>query len=353
MTEQVVRGHGRDQACCQGDRRPGCGRPGRGRGRRGCRDRVVETADGSETEVVETERRRGGRAADVDEAETVEETSQRPLRLLPRTTPRRDHARPSSPLGPRSIRTRRARRCSRPVGSVIRLRLDIAYDGAALLRLGTSAGPALGPGPAEAALEPPASRGRIPVRVAWPGEPMPACTPCGQVGHLDVPAAAWVASSGGRGRAAIAPVDPPDAAADPSRSSAGVERRASPGPARSEVAVAPADFDARWSASGADTPIAWATTPSVRRRGPVVSAVASPGAGWEAMDAAAAPFVGEHDFAAFCQRATAARACGRSTTSAGRVGRSAGATSPVIHRPGGRLLPLDGEVARRGVHRRG
>ncbi|MCU0264206.1 MAG: hypothetical protein MUF09_11160, partial [Candidatus Nanopelagicales bacterium] len=97
------------------------------------------------------------------------------------------------------------------------------------------------------------------------------------------------------------------------------------------VDVAPEGFDARWSASWRRYSYLVADDPAgqdPRTRGHVL---------WhpraldvEAMDAACAPFVGEHDFAAFC-RAREGASSVRTLHDIGwrRVGRSAGAASPV------------------------
>jgi tRNA pseudouridine38-40 synthase len=97
------------------------------------------------------------------------------------------------------------------------------------------------------------------------------------------------------------------------------------------VGVAPLGFHARWSASWRRYSYLVADDPAgqdPRTRGHVL---------WhpraldvEAMDAAATPFVGEHDFAAFC-RAREGASSVRTIHDIGwrRVGRSAGATSPV------------------------
>ncbi len=95
--------------------------------------------------------------------------------------------------------------------------------------------------------------------------------------------------------------------------------------------MAPAGFDARWSASWRRYSYLVADDPAgqdPRTRGHVL---------WhpraldvEAMDAAASPFVGEHDFAAFC-RARPGASSVRTIHDIGwrRVDRSAGASSPV------------------------
>ena len=98
-----------------------------------------------------------------------------------------------------------------------------------------------------------------------------------------------------------------------------------------QVGEAPAGFDARWSAAWRRYSYLVADDPAgqdPRTRGHVL---------WhpraldvEAMDTAAAPFVGEHDFSAFC-RAREGASSVRTIHDIGwrRVGRSAGATSPV------------------------
>ena len=97
------------------------------------------------------------------------------------------------------------------------------------------------------------------------------------------------------------------------------------------IGVAPVGFEARWSASWRRYSYLVADDPAgqdPRTRGHVL---------WhpraldvEAMSAAAAPFAGEHDFAAFC-RAREGASSVRTIHDIGwrRVGRSAGATSPV------------------------
>ncbi len=218
-------------------------------------------------------------------------------------------------------------------GSVIRLRLEIAYDGAEFC--GWARQPGLRSVQAEletalrAVLRVPEG---VPVRVAVAGRTDAGVHAVGQVCHSDVPAAAWVGASGGRGRAPRARGDQPDTAPDPSLV---VRRRLNgvlpPDLRVRQVAVAPAGFDARWSASWRRYSYLVADDPAgqdPRTRGHVL---------WhpraldvEAMDAAAAPFVGEHDFSAFC-RAREGASSVRTIHDIGwrRVGRSAGATSPV------------------------
>ena len=153
----------------------------------------------------------------------------------------------------------------------------------------------------------------VPVRVAVAGRTDAGVHAVGQVCHSDVPAAAWAT---------------PD-------TSLTVRRRLNgllpPDLRVRNVGVAPAGFDARWSASWRRYSYLVADDPAgqdPRTRGHVL---------WHpraldvaAMDAASAPFVGEHDFAAYCRARTGASSV-RTIHDIGwrRVGRSAGATSPV------------------------
>ncbi|HYN57725.1 MAG TPA: tRNA pseudouridine(38-40) synthase TruA [Motilibacterales bacterium] len=197
---------------------------------------------------------------------------------------------------------------------MIRLRLEIAYDGSEFC--GWARQPGLRSVQAElesalrAALRIEAS---VPVRVAVAGRTDAGVHAVGQVCHSDVPTASW-------------------ATPDPSLT---VRRRLNgllPADLRvRHVGVASAGFDARWSAlwrrysylvaddhAGQDP----------RTRGHVLWHPRALDVG--AMDASAAPFVGEHDFAAYC-RARPGASSVRTVHDIGwrRVGRSAGASSPV------------------------
>jgi tRNA pseudouridine38-40 synthase len=216
---------------------------------------------------------------------------------------------------------------------VTRLRLDIAYDGAQFCGWARQPGLRSVQAELEAALRAVLRVGEaIPVRVAVAGRTDAGVHAVGQVCHSDVPLAAWTAASGGRGGIALAPSDAPGATADPSLV---VRRRLNgvlpPDLRVRRVGVAPEGFDARWSASWRRYSYLVADDPAgqdPRTRGHVL---------WhpraldvEAMDAASALVVGEHDFAAFC-RARAGASSVRTIHDIGwrRVGRSAGAASPV------------------------
>ncbi len=228
--------------------------------------------------------------------------------------------------------------------AVIRLRLEIAYDGSEFC--GWARQPGLRSVQAEletalrAALRIAAG---VPVRVAVAGRTDAGVHAVGQVCHSDVPAAAWRASSGRHGSGSPSPAAPggdglarsrwvgPEAP-DPSLT---VRRRLNgllPADLRvRQVGVAPEGFEARWSASWRRYSYLVADDPAgqdPRTRGHVL---------WhpraldvQAMDAAAAPFLGEHDFAAFC-RAREGASSVRTIHDIGwrRVGRTAGANSPV------------------------
>ena len=220
-----------------------------------------------------------------------------------------------------------------PIGPVIRLRLEIAYDGAEFCGWARQPGLRSVQEELESALRAVLRvEAGVPVRVAVAGRTDAGVHAVGQVCHSDVPAAAWAASAGGRGRATTAPQDAPGAGADPSLT---VRRRLNgvlpPDLRVRSVGVAPAGFEARWSASWRRYSYLVADDPAgqdPRTRGHVL---------WhpraldvDAMDTAAAPFVGEHDFSAFC-RARQGASSVRTIHDLGwrRVGRSAGATSPV------------------------
>ena len=174
-------------------------------------------------------------------------------------------------------------------GGLVRLRLDVSYDGTAFH--GWARQPGLRSVQAElegalrAVLRVPAS---VPVRVAVAGRTDAGVHATGQVCHCDVPAAAW------------------EEGARPEEESAALGRRLNgllPAELRvRHVSPAPGGFDARWSARWRRYEYLVADDPSdrdPRTRGHVL---------WHprrldvpAMDAAARPFMGEHDFAAFCR----------------------------------------------------
>jgi tRNA pseudouridine38-40 synthase len=229
--------------------------------------------------------------------------------------------------------------------SVIRLRLEIAYDGEQFCGWARQPGLRSVQAELESALRAVLRVGAgIPVRVAVAGRTDAGVHAVGQVCHSDVPAASWAASPGRRNARPTA-VREPDA--ESGTSSPGSGPGASPDPSLvvrrrlngllppdlrvRQVGVAPVGFDARWSASWRRYSYLVADDPAgqdPRTRGHVL---------WhpraldvEAMDAASAPFLGEHDFAAFC-RAREGASSVRTIHDIGwrRVGRSAGAASPV------------------------
>jgi tRNA pseudouridine38-40 synthase len=200
-------------------------------------------------------------------------------------------------------------------GSVIRLRLELAYDGAQFCGWARQPGLRSVQAELESALRAVLRVGAgIPVRVAVAGRTDAGVHAVGQVCHSDVPLAAWAAV--------------PDPSLTLRRRLNGV---LPPDLRVRHVDVAPEGFDARWSASWRRYSYLVADDPAgqdPRTRGHVL---------WhpraldvEAMDAACAPFVGEHDFAAFC-RAREGASSVRTLHDIGwrRVGRSAGAASPV------------------------
>jgi len=243
-----------------------------------------------------------------------------------------------------------------PAESVVRLRLEIAYDGSDFCGWARQPGLRSVQAELEAALRAVLRvAAGIPVRVAVAGRTDAGVHAVGQVCHSDVPLAAWAASPGRHVTRATAVRGPgaerdlagqgPDAG--PERSSTGTSPVSAPDPSLAvrrrlngllppdlrvrQVGVAPVGFDARWSASWRRYSYLVADDPAgqdPRTRGHVLW---HPGAlDVEAMDAAAVPFVGEHDFAAFC-RAREGASSVRTIHDIGwrRVGRSAGASSPV------------------------
>jgi tRNA pseudouridine38-40 synthase len=225
----------------------------------------------------------------------------------------------------------------------VRVRLDVAYDGTGFH--GWARQPRLRTVQAEleqalqATLRIAAEQ---PVRVAVAGRTDAGVHALGQVCHADLPLVAWAAVAAG-----------PRADAQPRRHPPTVGPRIDPDPALvlrrrlngllppdlrvRQVGVAAPGFDARWSASWrrysylvADDPI----DQDPRTRSHVL---------WhpraldvEAMDAAADPFVGEHDFAAFC-RAREGASTVRTIHDIGwrRVGGAAVAAAPSGGRPAG------------------
>ncbi len=217
--------------------------------------------------------------------------------------------------------------------AVLRLRLDVAYDGTDFCGWARQPGLRSVQGELEAALR---ATLRVadgtPVRVAVAGRTDAGVHAVGQVCHGDVPAAAWAGLAVGR-RAPAG--DPPAPPAPPAEAGIRLRRRLNgllPADLRvRRVGVAPAGFDARWSASWRRYSYLVADDPAgqdPRTRGHVLWHPR--GLDVHAMDAAAAAFVGEHDFAAYC-RAREGASSVRTVHDIGwrRVGPSAAATSPV------------------------
>lgn len=187
----------------------------------------------------------------------------------------------------------------------IRLRLEIAYDGSQFCGWARQPGLRSVQGELESALR---AALRIdadaPVRVAVAGRTDAGVHAVGQVCHSDVPAAAWAAAVGRHGDPEVRSDD--GLRAGPPGQPWTVRRRLNgqlPADIRvRRVAVAPAGFDARWSAAWRRYSYLVADDPAgqdPRTRGHVL---------WhprtldvDAMGAAARPFVGEHDFAAYCR----------------------------------------------------
>ncbi|HEX6886610.1 MAG TPA: tRNA pseudouridine(38-40) synthase TruA [Candidatus Nanopelagicales bacterium] len=185
------------------------------------------------------------------------------------TTERRDE--PAGGLAPASA------------GGLLRLRLGVAYDGSAFHGWARQPGLRTVQGELEGALRAvlhvPVA---VPVRVAVAGRTDTGVHALGQVCHADVPAAAWDRHGG-----------------------QALRRLGGLLPAEVRVtAVAPAapGFDARWSARWRRYEYLVADEAAVqdpRTRGHVLWIPR--GLDVAAMDAAAQPFLGEHDFAAFCR----------------------------------------------------
>lgn len=176
-----------------------------------------------------------------------------------------------------------------PDPEVIRLRLEVAYDGTDFC--GWARQPHLRSvqGELESAMRhalriDPAT----PVRIAVAGRTDAGVHATGQVCHCDVPAAAWEAAR--------------RQGPDPH----GVQRRCNGLLAHDvrvrDLRVAPPGFDARWSALWRRYSYIVADTPGAcdpRTRGHVLWSARALDV--PAMDAAAQPFLGEHDFTAYCR----------------------------------------------------
>lgn len=190
---------------------------------------------------------------------------------------------------------------------LVRLRLDVAYDGATFCGWARQPGLRSVQGTLAAALravlriDP-----EVPVRVAVAGRTDAGVHATGQVCHADVPAGAWRATGAGGVTAGSGSTAPDPRISEDVRIGELVRRRLN-GALEADlrvraVRVAPVGFDARWSAAWrryaylvADDPVGQ----DPRTRGHVL---------WhprpldvESMDAAAQPFRGEHDFTAFCR----------------------------------------------------
>jgi len=222
-----------------------------------------------------------------------------------------------------------------PGSSTVRLRLGVAYDGSEFCGWARQPGLRSVQGELESALRlvlriDPA----VSVRVAAAGRTDAGVHAVGQVCHCDIPTGSWEAAVGARARALPRPTSERADAAG--AAAGGILRRRLNGLLPADlrvraVGVAPLGFDARWSAlwrSYSYLVADDAAGQDPRTRGHVL---------WhsrqldvEAMNAAAAPFVGEHDFAAYC-RARAGSSSVRTIHGLGwrRVGGSAGAASPL------------------------
>lgn len=176
---------------------------------------------------------------------------------------------------------------SSSTGGLLRLRLDVSYDGTGFHGWARQPDLRTVQGELEQALR------RVlrvapgqPVRVAVAGRTDAGVHAVGQVCHSDLPEEAWSAQTHHDPGAAVAGrlngVLPPDVRV----------RR---------VSVAPPGFDARWSAAWRRYCYQVADAPSSqdpRTRGHVLWSSPLDVA---AMDVAAGTFLGEHDFAAFCR----------------------------------------------------
>ncbi len=234
----------------------------------------------------------------------------RPLTPSRRTTPLRDHAGiepvgtpeesgPGGLVGDAGV-------SGEDPSQVMRLRLDISYDGTGFCGWARQPGLRSVQAELESALR---SALRIdpaiPVRVAVAGRTDAGVHALGQVCHADVPAAAWLSSVG--------PPRPGPTRTGSSGAGRGVQgpsdavRRRCNGLLATDIRVraiepAPPGFDARWSAAWRRYLYCVADRPDAQdpvTRGHVL---------WRsreldvpAMNAAAAPFLGEHDFTAYCR----------------------------------------------------
>ncbi len=176
-----------------------------------------------------------------------------------------------------------------PDEPVLRLRVDLGYDGAGFAGWARQPGRRTVQGELETAL------GHVlrlpgPTRTVVAGRTDAGVHARGQVAHTDVPLAAWDVLAARPGFALHR------------------LRSALPADVRvTAVAAAPEGFDARWSVTArryayrvSDDPAG----PDPLTRGYVWHRSAPQGARLDrdAMNAAAAPLLGEHDFAAFCKR---------------------------------------------------
>ncbi len=172
----------------------------------------------------------------------------------------------------------------------VRLRLGIAYDGTAFAGWARQPGLRTVQGTVEEALAT-VLRADGPVRLAVAGRTDAGVHARGQVAHADVPAASWEALTARGEDAAV-------------RRLAGVL----PADVRvHEAVVAPDGFDARWSALSrtyayrvSDRP--GGADPLLRSHVLHHTGLRSAPLDVEAMNAAAAALLGEHDFASFCRR---------------------------------------------------
>lgn len=164
-------------------------------------------------------------------------------------------------------------------GGLVRLRLDMSYDGTGFAGWAVQPGQRTVQGTVEAAV---AVVLRRPVQLTVAGRTDAGVHATGQVAHADVPAQVWAAEAA-RLLRRLAGLLPPD-----------VRVRA--------IAVAPPDFDARFAALSRRyvyrlSDAAWGVPP-LRRRDTV---------GWprpldvDAIRQAAPGLLGVHDFAAFCK----------------------------------------------------
>lgn len=183
-------------------------------------------------------------------------------------------------------------------GGLVRLRLDIAYDGSGFHGWARQPGLRSVQGELEgslrAVLRVPAS---VPVRVAVAGRTDTGVHATGQVCHCDAPEVAWRLASAGR--CGELPADSAVGADIVLRRLNGL---LAPDLRVRRLGVAAEGFDARWSALWRRYEYLVASDPVVldpRTRGHVLWHPRSLDVA--AMSAAATPFLGEHDFAAFCR----------------------------------------------------